>query len=53
MSTVWEFIEFVIFWVVVPCSMVVGYQLLPDYAASICRVEMHGEWKVSIDIVQV
>jgi hypothetical protein len=33
-------IEFMVFWVVVPCNAVVVYQLSEDHAASIFRVEV-------------
>jgi len=42
-----------VFWTVVPCSVVVGYQCFVGPCCPIFMVEMCGEWKVAIDIGRV
>jgi hypothetical protein len=38
-----------VFWVAEFCTVMDGYQLLEDCAASIFRVEVCGRWKLDID----
>jgi hypothetical protein len=44
-------IDFMILWVVMPCN--VDTSILEDFAASIFRVEVCGEWTVDIGIGNV
>jgi hypothetical protein len=46
-------IEVVVFYVVAPCGVVIGYQRCGGCAASIFWIEVHGEQKVDIDICRV
>jgi hypothetical protein len=39
-------LEFTVFWVVAPCSLVVGNQRFGGRAASIFRVEFHDQGEV-------
>jgi len=46
-------LEFMVFWVVVLCNVMVGYSGLEDHAACIFRAEVHDEQKVDIDVGSV